>query len=73
MALLPVMAAAAPRTVLNLNVPSVRFDELRGVRRGRIGTAGLIKAAELMDGVDGAAARRGEIRPASRLGRPGPR
>lgn len=44
-ALLPVLAAAPPRTLLNLNVPSVPPDQLRGVRRGRISTAGLIKAA----------------------------
>ncbi len=44
-ALLPALAAAPVRTVLNLNVPSVPPDELRGVRRGRISTAGLVKAA----------------------------
>jgi len=44
-AVLPVVAAAPPRTVLNLNVPAVELSELRGVRRGRIGTAGIIKAA----------------------------
>lgn len=43
--LLPVLAAAPPRTVLNLNVPSVAPEKLRGVRRGRISTAGIIKAA----------------------------
>ena len=31
--------------MLNLNVPSVPPDELRGVRRGRISTAGIIKSA----------------------------
>src|SRR5208283_4519971 len=41
---LPALAAAPPRTLLNLNVPSVPPAELRGVRRGRISTAGLIKA-----------------------------
>lgn len=44
-ALLPVLAGSAPRTVLNLNVPSVPPVELRGVRRGRISTAGIVKAA----------------------------
>jgi 5'-nucleotidase len=44
-AVLPVVAAAPPRTVLNLNVPAVELSELRGVRRGRVGTAGIIKAA----------------------------
>ncbi len=43
--LLPVLAAAPARTVLNLNVPSLTHEELRGVRRGRISTAGLIQAA----------------------------
>ena len=43
--LIPVLATSPPRTVLNLNVPSVPSDELRGVRRGRISTAGLVKAA----------------------------
>jgi 5'-nucleotidase len=43
--LVPVLSAAPPRTVLNLNVPSVPAGDLRGVRRGRISTAGLIKAA----------------------------
>jgi 5'-nucleotidase len=43
--LLPVLAAAAPRTVLNLNVPSVAPGQLRGVRQGRISTAGIVKAA----------------------------
>jgi 5'-nucleotidase len=43
--LIPVLAGAPPRTVLNLNVPSVPLDELRGVRRGRIGPAGVIKSA----------------------------
>jgi 5'-nucleotidase len=44
-ALVPLVAAAPPRTVVNLNVPSIRPEELRGVRRGRISTAGIIKAA----------------------------
>jgi 5'-nucleotidase len=44
-AMLEPLAAAPARTVLNLNVPSVPLSELRGVRRGRISGAGLIKAA----------------------------
>jgi len=44
-ALLPVVCASPPRTVLNLNVPSVPLDALRGVRRARISTAGIVKAA----------------------------
>ncbi|MHB1585110.1 MAG: 5'/3'-nucleotidase SurE [Acidimicrobiales bacterium] len=43
--LLPVLAAAPMRTVLNLNVPSLPLKELRGVRRGRISTAGIIESA----------------------------
>lgn len=43
--LLPMLATAPARTVLNLNVPSLPLKELRGVRRGRISTAGLIKSA----------------------------
>ncbi|MGH9089563.1 MAG: 5'/3'-nucleotidase SurE [Acidimicrobiales bacterium] len=43
--LLPVVAAAPEGTVLNLNVPSVPLDELRGVRRARISTSGLIRSA----------------------------
>jgi broad specificity polyphosphatase/5'/3'-nucleotidase SurE len=43
--LVPMLATAPPRTVLNLNVPSVPLHELRGVRRGRISTAGIIKRA----------------------------
>ena len=43
--LLPVLAAAPVRTVLNLNVPSLPLKELRGVRRGRISTAGIIESA----------------------------
>lgn len=44
-ALLPALVAAPARTVLNLNVPSVPKVDLRGVRRGRISTAGIIKRA----------------------------
>jgi 5'-nucleotidase len=36
---------APSRTLLNLNVPNLPMGELKGVRRGRISTAGLIKAA----------------------------
>jgi 5'-nucleotidase len=36
---------APSRTLLNLNVPNLALHELKGVRRGRISTAGLIKAA----------------------------
>ncbi len=44
-ALLPALCAAPPRTVLNLNVPSVPMEELRGVRRARVSTSGIVKRA----------------------------
>lgn len=43
--LLPVLCEAPPRTVLNLNVPSVPMAELRGVRRARIATSVMVKSA----------------------------
>lgn len=43
--LLGALAGAPPRTVFNLNVPALPLGELRGVRRGRVGPAGIIKAA----------------------------
>lgn len=36
---------APSRTLLNLNVPNLPATELKGVRRGRISTAGIVKAA----------------------------
>jgi 5'-nucleotidase len=39
------LVLAVPRTLLNLNVPALPRAELRGVRRGRISTAGIVKAA----------------------------
>ena len=36
---------APSRTLLNLNVPNLALGDLKGVRRGRISTAGIIKAA----------------------------
>jgi 5'-nucleotidase len=36
---------APSRTLLNLNVPNTPIHELKGVRRGRISTAGIVKAA----------------------------
>jgi 5'-nucleotidase len=44
-AVLPTLCSAPPRTILNLNVPSVPLDDLRGLRRARISTAGIVKAA----------------------------
>ncbi len=39
------MESAPARTLLNLNVPNLSPADLRGVRRGRVSVAGLIKAA----------------------------
>ncbi|HQU26353.1 MAG TPA: 5'/3'-nucleotidase SurE [Acidimicrobiales bacterium] len=39
------VVAAPGRTVLNLNVPNLAREELRGVRRARVSTAGIVKAA----------------------------
>jgi 5'-nucleotidase len=44
-AIVPSLAAAPSPTVLNLNVPSVSMDELKGLRHGRLGKAGLIRRA----------------------------
>ena len=42
-AVLDELIAAPPRTLLNLNVPAVERAALKGVRRGRISSAGIIK------------------------------
>ncbi len=44
-ALLPMLAAAPPRTVLNLNVPHLPLSDIRGLRWARVSGAGLIKSA----------------------------
>ena len=41
---------APSRTLLNLNVPNLPAHQLRGVRRGRISTAGVVKSAGPMAG-----------------------
>ena len=41
---------APARTVLNLNVPNLALGEIRGVRRARLATTGLILAAGTEDG-----------------------
>ena len=41
--LLDDLLAAPPSTLLNLNVPALEFTELKGVRRGRISQAGIVK------------------------------
>jgi 5'-nucleotidase len=43
--LIPVLAAAPVRTVLNLNVPALPLSEILGLRWARVSGAGLIKAA----------------------------
>ena len=54
-ALLPTLCEAPPRTVLNLNVPSVPMEELRGLRRARISTSGIVKSATISVGGAGGA------------------
>jgi broad specificity polyphosphatase/5'/3'-nucleotidase SurE len=44
-ALIPILAGAPARTVLNLNVPALPLHEIRGLRWARVSGAGLIKAA----------------------------
>ncbi|HEV2427050.1 MAG TPA: 5'/3'-nucleotidase SurE, partial [Acidimicrobiales bacterium] len=39
------LVAAPARTLLNLNVPNLARGDLRGVRRGRVSAAGVVKAA----------------------------
>ena len=43
--LIPVLAAAPPRTTLNLNVPDVELGALKGLRHGRRGSGGAIRSA----------------------------
>lgn len=44
-ALIPLLADAPVRTVLNLNVPALPLDEIRGLRWARVSGSGFIKAA----------------------------
>jgi len=44
-AVVPSLAAMASGTVLNLNIPAVPLDGLRGVRHGTLSRAGLIRSA----------------------------
>ena len=44
-ALIPLLAAAPARTVLNLNVPALPLSDIRGLRWARVSGVGLIKAA----------------------------
>jgi broad specificity polyphosphatase/5'/3'-nucleotidase SurE len=41
---------APERTVLNLNVPNLPLGGIRGIRRARLATTGLIRAAGARDG-----------------------
>lgn len=51
-AMVPVLAGQPPSTVLNLNVPAVPPDVLRGLRHGRLGSAGLIRSVRPEHTVD---------------------
>ena len=44
-ALVPVLARSPAGTTLNLNVPNVPLDQLRGLRHGRLGRGGTIRSA----------------------------
>jgi 5'-nucleotidase len=44
-ALVPVLVQSPAGTTLNLNVPNVPLDELRGLRHGRLGRGGTIRSA----------------------------
>ena len=44
------LMGAPSRTLLNLNVPNLPASELKGVRRGRISTAGVVKSAGRLAG-----------------------
>ena len=43
---LEVMLQAPQRTLMNLNVPNLPKNEIKGVKRGRISTAGIVKSAK---------------------------
>ncbi len=47
---LQAMAHAPARTLLNLNVPNLAVSELKGVRRGRVSNAGVVKSASQENG-----------------------
>lgn len=55
-ALVPVLADAPAATVLNLNVPNVAVDDVRGVRHGRLSRGGTIRSAVHDAGAPDAAA-----------------
>ena len=43
---LEVMLQAPQRTLMNLNVPNLPKNEIKGIKRGRISTAGIVKSAK---------------------------
>lgn len=47
---LDTLLGAPSRTLLNLNVPNLPASELKGVRRGRISSAGIVKSASQRGG-----------------------
>jgi len=51
--MVPGLAEGEPGTVLNLNVPAVTPDELKGLRHGTLGTIGLIRSVRTASPVDG--------------------
>lgn len=51
--IVPRLAEAEPGTVLNLNVPAVTPDKLKGLRHGTLGTIGLIRSVRSASPVDG--------------------
>jgi len=51
--LLRVLSDAPARTVLNLNVPSIPLPELRGIRRGKMSSAAVIKGVTRVEDEDG--------------------
>ncbi|MGI0151364.1 MAG: 5'/3'-nucleotidase SurE, partial [Thermoplasmata archaeon] len=51
-AMLDVLVEAPEGTTLNLNVPNVGLEELRGIRHGRLGRGGTIRSAVHEQGAD---------------------
>jgi 5'-nucleotidase len=50
--LVPVIAAAPARTVVNCNVPNLPVDRLRGIRLARLSRTGLIRSAAMDEAAD---------------------
>ncbi len=68
--IVPGLAETEPGTVLNLNVPAVTPDKLRGLRHGTLGTIGLIRSVRPEQ--RRVAGRRRCSRPDGRSGHPHP-